>query len=44
MFEKKVAAARKNISSSAPDVPPMDAEIELASLSNSTALSAPQAL
>lgn len=38
--ERKVAAARNNISSSAPDVPPMDADIESASLSHSTALSA----
>lgn len=34
------AAALKNISNSAPDVPPIEAEIESASLSHSAALSA----
>ena len=34
------AVALKNISRSAPDVPPMEAEIESASLSHSAALSA----
>ena len=42
--EREVAVARKNISRSAPEVPPMEAEMESASLSHNTALSAAHAV
>ena len=43
LADKQVAVALKKISRSAPEVPPIEDEMESASLSHNTALSAEQA-